>query len=102
MDNLRSKYFQLKSKYQLINTFLIVLRCMELLLFIAIVIFVVMYSMYANGQSSWENVYDKLSNLSKVLVPVVISFWVVFEIVVAIIKRKLLALKWKAEIIDEI
>ena len=102
MDNLRSKYFNLKSKYQLCHTFLIVFRCMALLLFLSIVIFVVMYSIYANGQPSWEKTYDDLSTIATVLVPVVAAFWIISKIVVVVIKRKLLVLKWKAEIIDEI
>ena len=61
-----------------------------------------MYSLYAQGQPSWENAHDKFSSLSSIIVPVVVSFWVLFKIIVVVIKRKLLVLKWKAEIIDEI
>jgi hypothetical protein len=102
MDNLRIKYYKLKSIYQIINTFLIVFGCTILLFLIGVIGFVVYYSIYSHALQSWEGTYNKLSDVCSILIPVVIAFWIVMKVIAVSIKRKLLYIKWKTEIIDEI
>lgn len=101
-QDLRNEYFSKKNTYMIFHAILTVLRCIGLLLIVAIIIFVSLYSTISNGQTEWKNTFDSLSEIARIIVPTELSLWIICKIIVVVLKRKLQRLKWKAEIVDEI
>ena len=57
-QDLRNEYFSKKNTYMIFHAILTVLRCIGLLLIVAIIIFVSLYSTISNGQTEGTGTKD--------------------------------------------
>lgn len=100
--DLRNYYFSQKHKYVFFHTFLIVFRCIGLLMFGSILMFVILFSYLTNGNDGWIDAFYAVSKVVRVVVPIVLILWIASKVVVVLLRKKLLKIKEQAGVLDEI
>ena len=100
--DLRNYYFSQKHKYVFFHTFLIVFRCIGLLMFGSILLFVILFSSLTNGNDGWIDAFYAVSKVVRIVVPIVVSLWIASKVIVVILRKKLLKIKEEAGVLDEI
>ena len=98
----RSYYFKIKHQYLIFKTFLILLRTVGITLLVLFISLVVAYSVINKPTQEFLSFYFKTTNVFKVLLPIVISIWILFKVINVIYVKKLSKLKKEINIIDEI
>lgn len=102
MDNLRNYYFKQKHIYILFHTCLIIIRCIGLLMFGSILLFVVLFSYLTNGQDGWIDAFKQVSQVVQIVVPIVVILWIGIKTIDVMLRKKLLKIKMEAQVLDEI
>ena len=104
MDNaaLRNYYFKQKHTYIFFHTFLIIFRCIGLLMFGSILMFVILFSYLTTGQDGWIDAFYVVSDIVQIVVPIVLVFWISFKVIDSLLKKKLYKIKMEAGVLDEI
>lgn len=98
----RSNYFSMKHQYLLFYFALWVIRIISITFLAFILVMVCIYTLKSDINENFLNVYQMISKIAKIAMPIFIIIWISFKIILVTYKKKLKTLKEKLNIIDEI